>query len=449
MKISLGTRLLTTASLVMAIFFGVTGVVIERAYQESVDASLQQRLNSFATMLIAASEPGIDGGVRIVHPVPEPRFFLQNSGLYARMIRNDGARVWHSPSTDQRTIDFPRGLTRGASRIDNLVLADGVDLRAFSIGVSWSGEASVNETFTISVAEDITGFNAQIAGFRRTLWGWLLVVAIALLAVQWMVLRWGLTPLRRVTGDIAAIEAGRISHLEGEYPPELRRLTDNLNALVTNEREQRERSRRALGDLAHSLKTPLAILRGVAEAPGDSAFRDSVQTEVGRMTEIVDYQLRRAATAGRSIMRASIPVEPAVRKVVDALGKARHDKEVRCIVNIAPELRFHGDQEDLLELLGNLLDNAWKWCRARVVVEGHANVTPGQRDGLCLVIEDDGPGIPDAVTAEVFERGARVDESREGHGIGLAIVRDIVAVYEGSIKIGRSDSGGARITVIL
>lgn len=449
MKRSLGTRLLIIASLVMTIFFGITGVVIERAYYATVDAALMQRLQSFAAMLIAASAPGIDG-VRIAHPVPETRFFLPRSGLYARMLRNDRRYVWDSPSLEGRSVAFPVGLDRGERQFDTLSLDGETEIRSFSIGVAWEGEMPIPEIYTVSVAEDVTAFNAEVAGFRRTLWGWLLVVAVALLAVQWAVLRWGLAPLRRVAGDIAAIEAGDKSRLDGEYPAELQGLTRNLNALVLYERERRDRYRRALGDLAHSLKTPLAILRGAAEGRDDRGFRATVEGQVERMSGIVDYQLRRAATAGRSALRATVPAEPVVRKVVDVLDKAWREKGVRCAIDVSAGTRFHGDEEDLVEILGNLLDNAFKWCRSSVwIIVRQTDGTDIRRDGLMISIEDDGPGIPDDIRAAVFERGVRGDHSRAGHGIGLAIVRDIVDAYHGQVEIGRGASGGVRVTVTL
>ncbi len=449
MRRSLGTRLLLVASLVLAVFFGVTGVVIERAHYETADAALKQRLQSFAAMLISASAPGTDGGVRITHPVPETRFFLPQSGLYARIRRNDHAHGWDSPSLDGATLAFADGLPRGQRRFDTLYGGDGIELRGFSIGVAWEGEMPVAETYTVSVAEDASAFNAQIAGFRQTLWGWLTVVALALLAVQWAVLRWGLAPLRRAAEDIVAIESGEKTRLDGDYPQELQSLTGNLNALVQNERERRERYRHALGDLAHSLKTPLAILRGAAEGRDDAALRATVGEEVARMSGIVDYQLRRAATAGRGVLKARIDVEPVVRRVVDALGKAWRDKGVRCEVEIGPGARFDGDTEDLVEILGNLLDNAFKWCRSTVTVTLRRVEAPDGGGSLEFVIEDDGPGIPDTVRTAVFGRGVRADPSREGHGIGLAVVRDIVDAYHGRIDIGRGERGGARVSVVL
>jgi two-component system sensor histidine kinase PhoQ len=229
-------------------------------------------------------------------------------------------------------------------------------------------------------------------------------------------------------------------------------LTTSLNTLVHNERERRERYRHALDDLAHSLKTPLAVLRGASEASAAPAELDTaVRAQVDRMAEIVDYQLRRASTAGRSVMAATVPVAAVARKVVDALAKAYRDKQVRCRIDIDPALRFHGDEGDLMELLGNLLDNAHKWCRHEVRLEARALATAAAASArLSIRVEDDGPGFPAAEGDRLFERGMRADQVREGHGIGLAVVRDIVRVYEGTVALGKSGAlGGAEVTVSL
>lgn len=447
---SLGTRLLLIASLLMAAFFGVTGFVLEKAYMESAEATLRERLQAHAYALVAASEPTKGGAVRIAHPVSEVRFFLPNSGLYARIVRNDGDHLWTSPSMEGMSIPFPIGFARTARRFDTLRLPGGDEVGVFSVGVAWQDGLPFDRVFTVNVAEDLTAFRDQLAGFRRTLWSWLGVLALILLAVQWGVLRWGLAPLRRVAADLVSIEEGRKAQLDGSYPAELQGLTANLNALVHNERERRERYRRALGDLAHSLKTPLAILRGAAEGREDlTGFRDTVQAQVGRMSQIVDYQLRRAATAGRSVLGTALGPATAARKVADALDKAYADKGVSCTIACDDDARFYGDEEDLMEILGNLLDNAYKWCCRRVEVRFRRVMGDGEGDRLEIDVEDDGPGVSEEIAARVFERGARAGEGPDGHGIGLAMVRDIVTVYGGRTTIARSAQGGAKIVVVI
>ncbi len=447
---SLGTRLLLIASLLMAAFFGVTGFVLEKAYQESVEATLRERLQVYAYTLIAAAEALPEGGVQLAYPVSELRFFLAGSGLYGRIARNDGMYVWTSPSLGEQTIDFPRGLTLMAQRFGTSHLPAGSELGTFSIGIAWEAGAPYERVYTVSVAEDLTAFRAQLSGFRRTLWSWLGVLGLILLAVQWSVLRWGLAPLRRVAADLLAIERGDKARLDGAYPSELRGLATNLNALVHNERSQRERYRHALGDLAHSLKTPLAIMRGAAESGEDlRAFSGVVQTQIGRMSQIVDYQLRRAATGGRTVFGAPLDPRLVAGKVRDALDKVYADKRVRCVVSGESAARFHGDEDDLMEVIGNLLDNAYKWCGRRVEIDFRRLRAEDGTQRLEISVEDDGPGVAGNDAAHLFERGARSGDDKDGHGIGLAMVRDIVAVYDGAATIEHSALGGARFVIVI
>lgn len=448
---SLGARLLVAATFVLAAFFGVTGVVLDRAYYRSAEAALRERVENYAYTLIAAAQTDARGAVRMALPLPETRIFRPGSGLYARIVRNDGRYAWRSPSMQAVSLPFPAGLERSQRRFDTLTGPDGSRVFGFSIGVTWDEAAAGGRVYTVSVGEDMAEFAAQVAGYRRTLWSSLGVVGVLLLMMQWGILRWGLAPLRRAAADLVAIEHGTKTRLDEDYPSELRGLTANLNALVRNERERRERYRRVLGDLAHSLKTPLAVLRGAGEAGQTEAkLRAVVEEQVGRMSDIVEHQLQRAAATGRSVLHAGEPVDAVVRKVVDALDKAYADKGVRCRLDVDPGARFYGDQGDLMEILGNLMDNAYKWCRTEVVVEVRSGGAAPLRDrGLTILVQDDGPGVPPSIREQVFRRGAGTAHPRGGHGIGLAVVRDIVDVYHGKVAVGDSRLGGALVEVTL
>ncbi|MCC6207633.1 MAG: GHKL domain-containing protein [Gammaproteobacteria bacterium] len=448
---SLNLRLLLAASIVLAAFFGVTGLVLDNIYYRTAQGALQERLQSYAYSLIAAAELDESGAVQIAHPtIADERFFRLDSHIYARIVRNDGRYLWRSPSSFTVDPPFPSGFERTRRAFTPLTLPDGAVLLGFSTGVAWSGKTPREHVYTVNVAEDLGDFNAQIRGFRHTLWGALGVVAVVLLAVQGAVLRWGLAPLRRVVSDLAAIDEGRKHELDEDYPRELLPLTTSLNSLVQGERERRERYRHALDDLAHSLKTPLAVLRGAADAKAiPEALDATMRAQIDRRAEIVDYQLRRASTFGRRVMEAAVPVAPVARKVIDALDKAYRDKQVRCRLDVAPDLRFHGDEGDLMEILGNLLDNACKWCRHEVILAARpVSAGDGGARAIELRIEDDGPGMPEAIGDRLFERGARADVDREGHGIGLAVVRDIVRVYGGTVELRRGkELGGAEVVV--
>ena len=261
-----------------------------------------------------------------------------------------------------------------------------------------------------------------------------------------------MAPLRKVAADLARVERGAEEHLAGRYPTELSGLATNLNNFIDSERERLKRYRNTLADLAHSLKTPLAVVRTQLESETDGKeLRWTVLEQVGRMDEIVAYQLSRAATSGRQTFAAPLPLEPYAEEIVRSLEKVYNDKKVLCEFEIDPDSRFRGDQGDLMELLGNVLENAFKWARhtvlltARPAYSGDARVT-----GLDLSIEDDGPGIPEDRVEHLLQRGVRGDERVQGHGIGLSIVQDIVKAYGGSLKVTRSEAlGGARFDVHL
>jgi two-component system, OmpR family, sensor histidine kinase PhoQ len=444
--LSLTARLLLAASLVLAAFLGFTGFALDKAFRASAEAAVHDRLQGQLYALLAAADPLADGGIGMRGALPEARLAAPGSGLYAAVSAPDGTSVWRSPSLLGTELEFTDRHAPGAHTFARPA-AGAAAVYLLSFGVAWEEGEAAHE-YTFHVAEHPQAFEAQVADFRRSLWGWLGAAALVLLAVQGSILRWSLAPLRRAAADLAEIEAGHRARLEGEYPPELRGLTDNLNALLQTEHAQQERYRTSLGDLAHSLKTPLAVLRGAAEQDDPRALRAAVQEQVARMTEIVHYRLQRAATSGRSALAAPVAVEETVRRVAATVAKVYADKAATVRWDIVGRPCFYGDRGDLLELCGNLLDNAFKYGRSAVTV-GAAPADANRRPALRLWVEDDGPGIPPGLADAVLERGVRGNAPGEGQGIGLAVVRDIVWAYGGSIEIGRSTLGGARVTVHL
>ena len=240
-------------------------------------------------------------------------------------------------------------------------------------GVAWATPGG-SYAFTFGVAEDLAPFEEQLAVYRNSLWGWLGGMALLLLAAQWLMLRWGLKPLRRVAGELGKLQDGAQQQITGDYPTEVKLLTDNLNTLLVHERAQQRRYRDALADLAHSLKTPLAVVRAeLPQAHAGAELARTLQEQVDRMDRIVGYHLQRAATSGRAAFMAPQPVRPAVERIVKALAKVYADKQVAVEIDVADTTRFRGDEGDLTEALGNLLDNAFKWCRGTVRVRSTAH----------------------------------------------------------------------------
>ena len=260
-----------------------------------------------------------------------------------------------------------------------------------------------------------------------------------------LILHWGLRPLREVAADLKVIERGERDDLGGRYPRELAPLTDGLNTLLRHERAQLLRQRNALADLAHSIKTPLAVLRNAA-ADAPPTQRQQLTAAIDSIDASLAYQARRAAASGRTTLTTPVAVGPTATRIMASLDKVYAEKGVSAELDDPRRNVFAGDEGDLYELLGCLLDNAYKWCEHRVVLSVASSAT----QGLILTVDDDGPGVPPPAREAVLERGSRADRRVAGQGIGLAVVRDIATAYGGRLEIDDAPRlGGARISVYL
>jgi two-component system sensor histidine kinase PhoQ len=447
---SLNARLLLAATLTLAAFLGLTGFTLDQAFQRSALSATQDRLQGQVYMLLSAAQFEAPEKRMMPTSLPDPRLSTPSSGLYAQLAREDGTTVWRSLSMLGLTIPMDRPTRMGVPIFGTAEASDGTPLFTLIFSVRWEGKRRNDErVYTVQVAESRQEYDNQVQAFRRSLGIWLAASAIVLLAVQALILHWGLRPLRRVAEEVREVESGRKESLIGDYPTELQRLVVNLNALIRNSKANLERYRRALGDLAHSFKTPLAVMRSAADTGGRvEDLRETVREQVSRLDNTVQYQLQRAAASGRSALATPIAVEPVVKKVVQSLAKVYAERQLHFEVAVERGAEFFGDEGDLLEIVGNLAENASKWAKRRVRIRASVGAgTDRSRRPLELSIEDDGPGIPEEECKTIFERGYRADTAVPGHGIGLAIVRDLVyEVYHGELTVGRSDDlGGARV----
>lgn len=436
--LSLRARLLVVGSLAVAAFLGLTGLTLDKAFRESARTALQDRLQGYVYQLLAAAEFSDDGSFTLPSVLPEPRFATAGSGLYAS-VSADGT-VWRSESGVGLILPAPPDLQQGQFLFAGPVASDVGELYFIHHAIGWERADETVTALVFSVAEDMSGFANQVSSFRRSLWGWLGAAAILLLAVQTAMLHWSLGPLRRVADDLSAIEHGEGDQLAGPYPRELEGLTGNLNALIRSQQLHLERYRNTLADLAHSLKTPLAVLRMTLEKQGD---REGLLKQVQRMDDQIGWHLKRAAARGHRPLTAPIDPGPVLRRVAETLARLHTERRVECSVDVAPGVQFRGEEGDLFELAGNLMENAYKWCNERVRV-----ACDGVSDHLELRVEDDGPGIEQERIARLLRRGERGDQRVSGHGLGLAIVNEIVAVYGGTISIEKSSLGGAAVIVL-
>jgi two-component system sensor histidine kinase PhoQ len=443
---SLSARLLISVSLLLLFFFSVTIVVLDIAFRKAGEQAQEDILDGQLMSLLAAAEPDIHGELQIPPDLPEPRFANVDSELYGELRDDHGNPVWKSQSA--LGLDLPYGVPPGAGqhRFTRLELSDGTPLMALSLSVEWELVSGALKPYTFSVAESLDSFNAQLTRFRRQLFSWFAAVAIIMLFSISLVMRGLLRPLRQIEQEISEVESGKRSSLSDVFPAELHGVARNLNLLIGSERARSERYRNTLDNLAHSLKTPLAaILSVVSEQPADPA-KDKIEEQIQRMNDIVRYQLRKPATyISDTLGVAAVAVDQELARLADGLRKVYRDKAPTIELDVAPDVRFRGDQGDFMELAGNLLDNACKWCRSRVI----ARLDMAAGGELRMFVSDDGPGVPESAAAELMKRGVRFDESAPGHGIGLAVVKDIVESCNGKIVIGRSALGGAEIRVTL
>jgi two-component system sensor histidine kinase PhoQ len=440
---SLSRRLLVSVSAPLALFFGVMMLVLDTGFRALSERSMQELLDSQMVGLIAAAEPEPDGGYAPAPHALDPRLATPRSGLYAQ-IRSQ-QHEWQSPSNAKADVDFGPLLAHGER--NTTYASFGHDRVAIeSRAIEFEDDPKGQRTLTFSVAVSLSPYEEQLWRFRQELVGWFIGLMLLLLITLAALMQWVLAPLRRMEREIHAVEEGRSEALGAGYPRELSGVAGNLNTLLLGERKRVARYRDTLGNLAHSLKTPLAVMR--SSLPGN-APAGPMGTEIDRMSDIIEHQLKRAAAGGALLGQAPVDVGQVAAQLRGALLRVYADKDLALELAIAVGTQFIGDRADLTELLGNLLDNACKWCRGRVRLTARAEEGAAARERLLLEVEDDGPGISAADRVRVLQRGVRTDESVPGHGLGLAMVRDTVDLYGGRMSIESSDLGGARFSLRL
>jgi two-component system, OmpR family, sensor histidine kinase PhoQ len=436
--ISIRVRLVVGSLVVLLAFLALAGYAVQRAHEESVRSAQFARLQATVYLLLAGAE--LDAAGKLVMPpsFPEPRLSLPASGLYASVSNPERQENWRSASSVG--LDLPFVAADGVGRWRFEVVSRGeASFLAAAYEVRWNvGTSQV--PLALSVLEDSAPLEREGAAFVRTLWSWLGGTAVVLLVSQALLLQWALAPLDRVTREVRELESGRQDDIRGRYPAEIALLTDNINELVRGERVRQSRYKEALSYLAHSLKTPLAVLRNSSD---DAARLPAVVKEqVVRMDDIVQHQLARAAAGGRAVFAAAVPLAPLIERIRASLAKVYADKRMVFDVRCDPAVTWRVEEGEAFELLGNLMDNAAKWSRRRVSVRAWRE---GER--LFLRVEDDGPGFSD--TSDVLKLHVRGDERVPGHGVGLAVVDEIVRAHGGELRLGRSDLGGAMVDISL
>ncbi|MDI3324612.1 ATP-binding protein [Pontibacterium granulatum] len=444
---SIQGRLLVASALVLPLVMLLAGIALKNAYHSSQEVAVNERLQLQVYLLLGSIELGEQLAV-LPQSLQEPRYAQIGSGLYGVIHNANGKLLWRSPSSRLLPEDqlryappLPSVFTPGASQF--LHHAD-AGLYRYSFSVVWEQNGR-EQAMTFSVMESDQAVKKALAAYSTQLAMWLMAVLVIALVAQVLIMRWGIQPLKGLARDLKQIEQGEAESLTGRYPTEVQPVTDNLNRLIESERQQRERYRNTLGDLAHSLKTPLAVMRGAREEQQTlEQYGNVVDEQVARMDQIVQYQLSRAVKSQGRVLAQAVVVKPLVERMLTALDKVYRDKGVCSEAIVSADLGFAGDERDLMEVLGNLLENAYKYGDSQVAI----NATL-KGDSLQIHIADDGPGVSPEARQIILERGARLDTSIQGQGIGLSVAVDIISSYDGQLEVAESDLGGALFKVTL
>ena len=436
---SLAFRLVAGAGLWIAAALVAGGFALSSIFADSVERSFDARLEVYLDGLIAVSRTGAAGRLELARGLGEPRFTQPYSGWYWEIVGPQGP-ILRSRSLWDMVLDAQPG-EEGALRIYEIEGPDDNHLRVVERDVSLP---NLPQRLHYIVAAEESEIGREVARFDKALAWALALLGGGLIAAVFIQVRFGLIPLRRMGTALAAIRAGRAEKLEGKFPKEVQPLADELNALLEHNADVVERARTHVGNLAHALKTPLAVLSNEA-ARSAGPLAESVTRQAAVMRRQVDHYLARARTAARAgVLGAKTPVLPVVEDLRRTLERIHIDRGISIGASGDPEAAFRGERQDLEEILGNIMDNGCKWAHGRVTVQ-LARV--GQRE--IIDVEDDGPGLSPEERRQAFQRGKRLDEAVPGTGLGLAIVRDIAELYGGSVSLDKASLGGLRVSLVL
>lgn len=431
---SLKTRLILSAMLLISIILPLTGFTLSNAFEKHLRTSIDNELSALSYTLLTVAE--VDNA-QLVMPeqLAQSQFNISESGVYGVITSNEikqiSAQHVEVKSTLWTSSSFlgllpPHNLRvplTGNNESYEVVFSGKAHLvHSFSVEFSLVNDQAF--PVTLHIIKDKSDFNVAIETFKYQLWFWLLGLLFLLIVVQIIWLVWALKPLKKLSTELVNIEQGLAEGIIGSYPKELLQVTQQLNILLLTEQNQRKRYRNALSDLAHSLKTPIAVIQSQA-----NVTRQTTQ-QIAIINNIVEHQLTRAQSAGDSAWHLNCDVNETVGKLVSALEKIHQEKEIKLHINITKGCYFKGDEADLMEIIGNITDNAFKAATANIWLEGEM-----KNNALYITISDDGKGISTADQQTILERGVRADSYEQGHGIGLAIVKDLVESYRGVLTI--------------
>lgn len=441
---SLAFRLVVAAVLWITAALAIGGFLISTLFRDSVERNFDARLTVHLDSLIAAAELGASGEPELSRTPPDPRFELPYSGWYWQVWDHQGKVLFRSRSLWDQTLENPVTAGQGVARTGTIPGPGGTALRMRFIDITLPDQPAPASPLRFAVAANLSELEAELRPFNLALLWSLAALGLGLGLAVAVQVRIGLRPLRRIRIALKDIRAGRSQRMTGDWPDEVRPLVSELDALLEHDAVVLGRARTHVGNLAHALKTPLAVLGNEAARKGapDGA---AIQRQVSTMRRWIDHYLARArAAATGTVLGARTPLAPVIDDLRRTLEHIHVDRNLTIEAGAETGSAFRGDRQDLEEMMGNLMDNACKWARTQVRVTAVAG-----EDTVTLAIDDDGPGLPEHQRRDAIGRGRRLDESSPGSGLGLAIVSDIAGLYGGALRLEESPLGGLRATLTL
>ncbi len=449
---SLAFRLIATSAAWLALVLPVAGYIIYTLYSEDVQASFDQRLEKLVNSIAVDALSGM--GSDPVAPLNryEPLFEETHSGWYWQIRPLDDEKALRLVSASLATAQLASPIEQNikpdqaGQRWMNSKGPVGEPLRIIEL-IDTKGHQENAPRYAVSVAGPVAWLESRYRNFRNRLAIALLLTGLGLVTATLFQVRFGLLPLRQIEKGLAAIRSGDVTRLKGELPAEIEPLQTELNALIQSNQDIVDRARTQVGNLAHALKTPLAVITN--EARDDkSVLGEKVAEQADLMRDQINLYLERARMAARvGVIGRVTDVRPVVEPIVRALERIHRDRDVAISLVCAAGAKFQGERQDLEEMIGNLLDNACKWASGKVHLTISLSPAKDTRHGgrrLVVEVEDDGPGLPPEQRAKLGQRGLRLDETKPGSGLGLSIVADLAQLYRGKLELDESGLGGLK-----
>jgi signal transduction histidine kinase len=450
---SLAVRLFLWATAWTVVILIITGIALSTLYRHAVERAFDRRLDVYLRTLVADVASPEEGGEKFPQSIGEPLFELPLSGWYWQVTRLDtkapevhsSRSLWDSNlprlANDRSAgaAEYRQGYAQGPEEQNLRIVERNIDL---------GGDGR----YLISVAGDASEIDDETNSFDRAIGMTFAALTMALLLTTALQVRFGLAPLKRISESLAEIRSGRAERLQGEFPVEIAPLARETNALIEANREIVERARTHVGNLAHALKTPLSVIVNEAAARGNDPLAHKVLEQTDIMRDQVARQLERARLAARSsVIGTLVEIPPVVTALARTMEKLHRARDIAIDVDVPKNARFRGEQQDLEEMIGNLVDNSCKWAQSRVAIEVMTDqpTAGGAKARVRIIVDDDGPGLSPAEREQVAQRGQRLDETKPGSGLGLSIVIELAGLYGGVLTLGTAPIGGLRAELAL